>query len=90
MSLLSILVVYDGVECLTHLFVGHLLADNQHNGVVSSYSTYDFGQLVIVNVVSQAAGISWTGADDGNVVGEVYGDESCVFHHLVHRAVLLR
>lgn len=58
-----------------------IFANHQHDGVIAGNGTDDFMEIVHVNVVCQAAGISRTSLDDSDVVGEFNGDEAVVTQH---------
>ena len=45
-----------------------IFANHQHDGVIAGNGTDDFMEIVHVNVVCQAAGISRTSLDDSDVL----------------------
>lgn len=60
---------------------GTVFAEHEHDGVVAGNGADDFVEVMHVNVVSQTAGITGSGLDYGDVVGELDRDETIVAQH---------
>ena len=54
---------------------------NHHDRVVAGNGAQYGGTFAVVDVISHAAGIAGPGADDGNVLGEMEGNEAAGHQH---------
>ena len=61
--------------------MGCSLVQNHHDCIVAGNGAQYGGTFAVVDVISHAAGIAGPGADDGNVLGEMEGNEAAGHQH---------
>ena len=82
--LLSKHVGNDLAESPDHIvFCGGILDDDE-DGIIARYGSQDVGDVTVVDVEGNAAGIAWPRLDDPHIAREIDGDEAGDGHHLLY------